>query len=92
MNILYVVRIVQTRSPEGIYYYEGGNIDAFIECLRYSGLIVIHEIDPYGYGLTTLCFDLLPPKDQRETSKEWSEYTALRMRYFGYNAISAPGT
>lgn len=86
----YIVRVVQTMTPppEYHYNYEGGDLGSFVECLRYAGLVTVHETDPNG--LTTLCFDIHPPKGV--DSKPWSEMNAQRMRSFGYNAVSAPST
>ena len=85
----YVVRVVQTRADDGTPINEGGVIDAaFIESLRYAGLIVIHDVDPYG--LTETCFDIKAPHGVN--TKAWAEMNAERMRSFGFNAVCAPGT
>jgi hypothetical protein len=85
----WVVRVVQTETPEGDHVNEGGIIDgSFIESLRYAGLITEHETDPYG--LTTVCFDIRCPHGL--DSKTWAEMNAERMRSFGYNAVAAPST
>lgn len=59
--------------------------DRFLECLRYAGLVVVHRDNEEGQ-----CFDLVAPGGR--DSKEWSEENAKRMKSFGYNAVSAPGT
>jgi hypothetical protein len=82
----YVVRVVQTMTPEGDFLHEGHALGSFIECLRYAGLIDVHETDPEG--LTTLCFDIRPPNSV--DSKVWAEMNAKRMQSFGYNAVAAP--
>lgn len=77
----YVVRVVQTEDKEG------GEISyAFIESLRYAGIVKVHETDPHG--LTILCFDLICPHNG--SSKTWAEMNAERMRSFGFNAVVAP--
>lgn len=80
----YVVRVVQTHTPEGQELYEGDNVGSFVECLRYAGLVTIHPTDT----LTSLCFDIHCPHGLE--SKPWSEMNAKRMQSFGYNAVSAP--
>lgn len=85
----WVVRIVQTETPNGIDVNEGGHIsEAFLESLRYAGLIERHEVDPHG--LTTQCFDLHAPHGVDD--KGWATTNAERMRTFGFNAVVAPST
>jgi hypothetical protein len=55
-----------------------------IECLRYAGLLQIHETDG-----DHLCFDILPPKHIVVTG-DWAKANAERMRSFGLNAEAAP--
>lgn len=78
---LWVIRVViSTNELELCKQIDG----AFIECLRYAGMVRPH--DPREEGLQV--FDLLPPDGV--DSKAWSEMNAERMRSFGYNAVSAP--
>lgn len=78
----YVVRVVQGKKNDEIAYIN----KAFLESLRYAGLITVHEVDPNG--LTNVCFDLLPPHGVND--KVWAEQNAERMRSFGFNAVKAP--
>jgi len=97
----YVVRVVQTHTPatnpDDSYVVqaasqeinEGGIIDdSFLECLRYAGLVRVHQVDPHG--LTTRCFDLVCPAGNE--SDIWAERVAQKMQSFGYNAVKAPST
>jgi hypothetical protein len=86
----FVVRVVQTRQPlpSGLDLNEGGNIGTFVECLRYAGIVHVHDTDPHG--LTTLCFDILPPHGI--DSSTWADANARRMKTFGFNAEKAPAT
>lgn len=89
-KISYVVRIVQTCTPEGKSLHEGGEInDAFLDSLRYMGHVTIHDIDPAQ--LTVRCFDIHPPHGIA-SCEIWAEMNAKRMRYFGFNAVKAPST
>lgn len=83
----YVIRIVQTQTPECVDLNEGGDISAFVECLRYAGIVRVHEVSE----LTTLCFDLVCPAHFTD-SQRWAERNAERMRTFGFNAVAAPAT
>jgi hypothetical protein len=82
----YVVRVVQT--DDDVELLMNKDLSQFVECLRYAGLVTVHEVDPRG--LTTLCFDIRCPHGLN--SKAWSEQNAARMKSFGYNAVSAPST
>lgn len=82
----YVVRVVQTVTPDGEQLREGGDIEAFVECLRYAQLVTIHETE--STSLTTLCFDIHAPHGM--DSKRWATMNAKRMATFGFNAVEAP--
>lgn len=58
---------------------------AFIECLRYAGVVNVHKDDE-----TRQVFDIRPPAGT--DSKTWSEMNAARMQSFGYNAESCLST
>lgn len=60
-------------------------IGTLVECLRYAGLLEIHQPESDG-----LWFDLLPPAFAKGNSKQWAENNAKRMQSFGFNAVSAP--
>lgn len=90
MEKKYVVRVVQTHTPDGTEVYEGDPLGSFIECLRYAGLVTVHQESVRPDSLTSLCFDIHCPHGLK--SKPWSEMNAERMRSFGYNAVSAPST
>jgi len=62
------------------------DIGTLVECLRYAGLVEVHQPESDG-----LWFDLLPPAAiGAGNSKVWSENNAKRMESFGFNAVSAP--
>src|SRR5581483_973705 len=65
----WVIRVVQTRTPEGQFNYEGHDLGSFVQFLSESGLGQVHHVSPSN--LTTLCFDIFPPFVPDE--KEWSE-------------------
>lgn len=76
----YVVRIVLFC---GINQDDGLMHSAFVECLRYAGLVQVHRTDEKG-----MCFDLLCP--HKSGSDIWAQHNADRMQSFGYNAVKAP--
>lgn len=83
----YVVRVVQTQTPDGEQVNEGGVIDdAFLESLRYAGLVTLHNVE--GGGLTVRCFDIHCPHGL--DSQMWAQMNAERMKSFGFNAVDAP--
>lgn len=86
----YVVRVVQTHTDNGTELNEGAIIDdAFLECLRYAGLVTNHPINDET-SLTSRCFDIRAPHGV--LSDVWAEQNAARMRSFGFNAVKAPST
>lgn len=90
MSKKYVVRVVQTRTPEGFPVNEGGIIDSnFLECLEMGGLIIQHPVDPNG--LTDKCFDIKPPDGLLDEGL-WIACMTDRMRDLGFNAVKAPST
>lgn len=89
MKKQYVVRVVQTHDDELKEQNEGGVIsDSFLDCLRYAGLVTVHDVDLHG--LTSSCFDIRCPSGL--DSKMWAEGLAARMQSFGFNAVVAPKT
>lgn len=90
----YVVRVVQMMDDNGNEICELGKgkvglVDfAFLESLRYAGLIHINKVPENS--LTVNCFDLRCPHGL--VSKVWAEQNAERMRSFGFNAVAAPST
>lgn len=87
----YVVRIVQTMTPEGKEIHEGDMIgDAFLDCLRYAGHVTIHDIDNHKLNLTVRCFDIRCPAEKGYDMKAWAEMNAKRMQSFGFNAVAVP--
>lgn len=82
----YVVRVVQTMTPDGKELHEGGDIGRLVECLRYAQLVTIYETDPVS--LITLCFDIHCPHGM--DSQRWAIMNADRMKTFGFNAVDAP--
>ncbi len=85
-KIKYVVRVV-INPTDGNFPPLAKMVDeGFIDCLRYAGLIRVHErLEGEGQ-----CFDLICPSGL--DSKMWSEVNAQRMQSFGYNAVLAPST
>jgi hypothetical protein len=77
----YVVRVVY--NEDFIMDKSTFGDGAFIECLRYAGVVTKHES-----STSTACFDIHCPKGL--DSKNWSEQNARRMQSFGINAVSAP--
>lgn len=61
-------------------YDKGLAATPFLECLRYAGLVVLHN---------ERIFDVLPPGKVHDT-KQWADQNAERMSSFGYNAVAAP--
>jgi hypothetical protein len=60
------------------------DIETLIECLRYAGLITVHDVPTAD---ATLCFDLPPPYSLGyRLSRDWAQKNAERMRSFGFNA------
>lgn len=83
---MWVIRVVQTMNDDGVENHEGGVISfAFIDSLRYAGVITEHVTD--ARGLTISCFDI-----HGLGSQIWAEQNAERMRSFGFNAVAAPST
>lgn len=93
----YVVRVVcikDERLPMSVTDFPP---DAFIECLRYAGLITVHPSEIYveqtEHGrleMDKTTFDLHCPNGL--LSDVWAEQTSAKMRSFGYNAVKAPST
>jgi hypothetical protein len=79
----YVIRVVigDDDTPPLATRLEG----PFLECLRYAGLVRVHE------GDGRQCFDLRAPAGVSNT-KQWAESNAQRMATFGFNAVCAPAT
>lgn len=79
----YVVRVViptVENSPPLAQRVDG----AFLECLRYAGIVTVHRDNEEGQ-----VFDIHSPFGAGD--KAWSEMNAQRMQSFGYNAVSAFG-
>ncbi len=64
---------------------------AFLDSLRYAGLVRVHRDNEQGQ-----CFDLLPPahiaKQGAKATGVWADMNACRMKSLGYNAVEAPAT
>ena len=86
--------MTKKRSGVRVVFFSSGefrslaDIDTFLECLRYAGIVNIERKHTNTKHTRTIV-DILPPKDEVD-DKTWSEANAKRMRSFGYNASSAP--
>ena len=59
---------------------------AFLECLRYAGVITLHADEE-----DRQTFDIRPPMGiAGNVSKSWASRNADRMKTFGFNAVAAP--
>lgn len=77
----YVVRVTQTMSSNGDELNEGGAIaHAFIDSLRYAGLIRVHDMQLDSPIIT--CFDLICPHGLN--AETWAISNSLRMQSFGF--------
>jgi len=79
----YVVRVVIPDIDNDILGLAKPIDGAFLECLRYAGIVKIHTSD------TGQVFDIRCP-DVVKMSKNWANANADRMKSFGYNAVAAP--
>lgn len=59
------------------------NDTPFIECLRYAGLIEVHDE-------SDKVFDIRCPDHAGLDSQAWAQQNAERMTSFRYNAVAAP--
>jgi len=83
----YVVRVVMFKDEHATplrreISFER-NMGTFLECLRYAGLVTIHQDD--GKHVT---FDLHAPRGLDDAV--WAQHNADRMQTFGINAVKAP--
>lgn len=84
------VRVVQTMDDSGKECNEGDKLsDAFLDCLRYAGLIRVHD-NAATLGGAIRCFDLLTWDVIEDGGKVWAEMNAKRMQSFGFNAVATP--
>ena len=84
----YVVRVVMFKDEHALERKPGNvsftrNMGTFLECLRYAGLVTIHQDD--GKHVT---FDLHAPRGLDDAV--WAQHNADRMQTFGINAVKAP--
>ena len=82
----YVVRVVVPVVERQMYRDPPPDVGpTFLECLRYAGLVEVHENND-----ERKVFDIKAPYGL--DSLNWSRANAERMKTFGYNAVSAPST
>jgi hypothetical protein len=81
LMLKHVVRVVIPDDEHRLQWIAPQIDTGFLECLRYAGVVTIHETE-HGQ-----CFDIHCPKEIGRPNI-WAEQNAARMKSFGYNAIA----